>query len=215
MADGSPWLWLEYLRTVDWATWGKTFVSAGLGSAAVAAGFTLYRERRQAKAKAGYMAMRLAVILESYVLSCAEFYYQNNYREPDPDPGRDTNWDYTLPELATYPEDAEGWQAIKRDLASQSLGFRNQVQTDQWSLNWTSQLSPEELEHQIILTVTRLGLEAWDIAESLRREHDVRGGTAKAAVTSLKITQERELRRFEEAKAKSAAERAASGLDLT
>jgi hypothetical protein len=189
-----------WLATVDWSSLVKTIVGAGLGSASVAARIAIFRERRQTRAKAGYMAMRLAAILEGYVMLCAEFHYQNDYLQPDPDPRCDTNWDHTLPELPAYPDDADGWQSINPKLANQTLGFRNKIQMDQWSLDWTRELTSDELEHQITLVVTRLAIEAWDLAQSLRVKHGVKGGTAKGARDSLMETLDRESARWKKAK---------------
>ena len=53
-------------RTWEWATLTRTAVGAGFGTALVQGLLAIYRDTRQRKSQAAYMAMRLAVILEEY-----------------------------------------------------------------------------------------------------------------------------------------------------
>jgi hypothetical protein len=189
--DASTSSLLQYLATVDWGKHIESIASAGVMAALVAAGYSYFRDRRQLMGKASYMAMRLAVTLEAHALACVEFCYINQSRELDRDPMVDTNWDIKLPELHEYPDDAEGWQAMKSNQASKILGFRNHCRSKQQSLYWTRDYSPEALEYQIIKSVTGLGIDAWYLANELRKKHDAPGDTAENACRVLVEVRER------------------------
>ena len=61
--QGNLWMaWWEP-QTWDWATMTKTAIGAGFGTALVQGLLAIYRDRRDRKLQAAYMAMRLAVVL--------------------------------------------------------------------------------------------------------------------------------------------------------
>ncbi len=74
-------------------------IGAGLGSGVVSVfvqGYLpIWRENRQRNAHAAYMAMRLAVMLESYSAACLDFIWSNDNAETLP--GQEyPNWDVML-----------------------------------------------------------------------------------------------------------------------
>lgn len=123
----------------DWViTAAKTaigaFGGAFGGSAAVQGIFVIYRDRRQRRSHAAYMAMRLAVTLESYTAACVHYIGLNSSLEPDRDPSSQyPDWHIELPLLAPYPDDAEGWRAIDHRLADRclSLPMNDRSKSDQ------------------------------------------------------------------------------------
>jgi hypothetical protein len=62
---------------LDWASWVKLIIGAGIGSALVQSLLPIWREHHQRKKHAAYMAMRLAVILENFAWACANLIQDN------------------------------------------------------------------------------------------------------------------------------------------
>jgi hypothetical protein len=113
-----PTLW-DWIIPATKSAVGALFGAAG-GTALVQGIFVIHRDHRQGKAQAAYMAMRLAVTLESYAVACCDFVGKNDVAEYDHERGH-PDWDTTLPTLVPYPDDAEGWRAIDHDLAEKCL----------------------------------------------------------------------------------------------
>jgi hypothetical protein len=69
----------------DWATPGKTalsaLVGAGVGSALVQGLFSLMEKRRRQAAYATYLAMRVAVVLDAFGLACSSLILRNAMAE--------------------------------------------------------------------------------------------------------------------------------------
>ncbi|MGE4048621.1 MAG: hypothetical protein AB7F35_27445 [Acetobacteraceae bacterium] len=203
--------WLEYMLSIDWTGFGKTalsaLVGAGVGSAGVTVIATALRERRQRKARAAYMTMRLAVILEAYTLACQEYLFENDAMETPPN-DEYPYWELTLPEVAAYPDDVDGWTAIDRTLAGSCLSLRNKREACQRLIYWTREYTEDELEAAWRSEAARLGMEAWRIAKELRRIHRVEGdNTAQSAGDYLQEQFDRvmEHRRLKEERARERA----------
>lgn len=159
-------------QTWDWAFMVKTAIGAGFGTAIVQTGFAAYRDYRHRKAQAAYMALRLAVILESYASACSDLmaYNANAERHPDePYPA----WKTILPELPPYPDDADGWRSIDLKLASQCLSFRNRIHDSQRVIDSAIEYAMDELENTLNEYVAERGTEAWRLAVDLRSKHGV------------------------------------------
>lgn len=118
------------------------------------------------------MAMRLAVILESHATSCADFIQSNSNAEQPPD-DEFPSWDTGLPELPSYPDDADGWRAIDRKLAGRCLSLRNKLAASQSVIEAVIKYTMDELGDTLDEHAAKRGLEAWHLAVALRDEHDV------------------------------------------
>lgn len=160
-------------------TWGSLLTLAGttgLISAAFTQGLTWVREWRTAstksKANASYLALRLAVILEGYAYSCSEFISDNGAAPHLPD-NEFPEWDTSLPELPHYPDDADGWRAMDRNLAGRVLGFPNKVRSSRGIIRLTIEHTPEDLGETLDEQAAERGLEAWQLAEELRRTYNI------------------------------------------
>src|SRR5215813_5610418 len=110
----------------DWGGTIRMMVSAGAATAAVQIFMPMYRDRRTRKNHAAYMAVRLAVTLENFSWSCANFIQDNHNAETPPD-HEYPNWEVDLPDLAPYPDDSDGWRAIDPKSVGRVLGFRNKL----------------------------------------------------------------------------------------
>ena len=156
----------------DWATLAKSALGAGFGTAAMTGILSVYRDTRHRKSQAAYMAMRLAVTLESYAYACSEFIAENANTQPPPD-REFPDWNTSLPELAAYPDDLDGWRAIDRKLAGRCLNFRNRIHGSQGLISATWEYAMEDLEDTLSEQAAARGLEAWELASALRSKHGV------------------------------------------
>jgi hypothetical protein len=148
------------------------FFGAGFGTALIQAVLPFYRDRRQRKSQAAYMAMRLAITLEFYAWACSTFNANNANAQPDPD-SEFPAWDVTLPELPPFPDDADGWRAIDRGLAGRCLNLRNKIHGSQAMINDIIEHALYDLGNTVARQGAARGLEAWKLAVELRRKHDV------------------------------------------
>jgi hypothetical protein len=170
MAWWDPTVW-------GWLTSGvTTVIGAGVGTAIVQGGLALYRDQYQKESHAAYMAMRLAVTLEAHAAACLDLIARNDAEEPHPD-GRFTG-NATLPLVAPYPDDAEGWRAIDRRLAGRCLSLPLKIHANQVKIGWTGTFVEDDWDNVggIVNTMAaERGVEAWELARDLRHKHKIEG----------------------------------------
>ncbi len=129
---------------------------------------------RRRKSLAGYHALRLAVILESYAYACSEFLTDNANAEHAP--GNEfPDWSTQLPTLEPYPDDSEGWRAINLQLAARLLDLRNKAAGSQSIIRATATYAIDDLGDVLDREAGSRGLEAWKLAQALREGHRLRG----------------------------------------
>jgi hypothetical protein len=163
---------------MEWSSWNVITLVATTGvlSALLTQALTGMREwwlsSQNKKARAGYHALRLAVMLEAYASACAIFVLDNGNVQTPPDE-EFPNWSVKLPDLLPYPDDTEGWHAIELKLAGRVLNFRNRVSGSQGVILSTAEFSEDELGDTLDAEAAGRGLEAWEIAVALRRRHGV------------------------------------------
>ncbi|GEO18841.1 hypothetical protein [Microvirga aerophila] len=164
------------MTTVEF-TWGSLLTlagSAGIIAALVNQGLGWLREWWAAadkrKANAGYMALRLAVLLEAYASACADAINGNESAEHRPEE-QYPDWTAKLPELPEYPDDTDGWRSLPIKLAGRVLSFRNKVQESQGIINSGLEHSEDTLEEDYAEQAAQRGLEAWKLAVELRRAY--------------------------------------------
>ncbi|HEX5078202.1 MAG TPA: hypothetical protein VFV80_03560 [Geminicoccaceae bacterium] len=114
------------------------------------------------KDHASYLALRLAVLLESYATACSDFISENAHAEQGPD-DRLPHWNTSLPEMPPYPEDDDGWRAIDRRLAGRVLNLPNRIHVSQNIIAWTFELNDDELGETLDEQAAARGLEAWKL----------------------------------------------------
>ena len=165
--DLTSWDWSRLISIIG------PFVGAFSGSAVIQGLLPLYRERRQQKAHATYLAMRLAIILEAYASSCMNLISENANREQPPD-SQYPVLSWTIPELPCYPDDVDGWRAIAPILAEQCLNLRNKISASQLTINGTIEFATDDLETAVIQNAAKRGIDAWNIATKLRSHHAVK-----------------------------------------
>ena len=154
----------------DWASLVHAAVGAGVGTAAVQGGLTLYRERTQKRDKAAYLALRVAVLLETYSSDCCHFYFDNANAMQSPDEQYPA-WQTDLPVPPELPEDTEAWRAMNRGLLARCLNFPNKVRASQNSIQACAEYTEYELENTLDEHASARGVEAWEIASALRKAY--------------------------------------------
>jgi hypothetical protein len=158
-------VWWESL-TWDWAALTKTAIGAGLGTFIVQSFLTFYRERCQRKLQAAYMAMRLAVILEEFVVKCV---YRSWHDDADFAEGR-TELDPDLPALACYPEDSD-WKSLDPKLAGRVLSFRNEITSAGMLCQFQGSREGNNVASAAETIVA--GANAWRLAQDLREKYNL------------------------------------------
>ena len=156
----------------DWLTIVKGAFGAGLGTAGVQVGWSLIQEHRAKKDRAAYLALRVAVTLEAYASDCLDLIFDNaSLQEPPDQPYPD--WNPFLPEAPSYPEDDhDGWRSMTRSLVTRCLNFPNKVRGSQGMIRSTAEHGHgDELSDVIDEHAALRGIEAWEIATSLRKEY--------------------------------------------
>lgn len=148
--------------------------TTGIITALLNQAFGILRDWRVAvgkkKSLAGYHALRLAAILESFAYSCASFIMDNGNAQQGSDE-QYPDWNAMLPDLAPYPEESEGWHAIDLKLAGRALDLRNHITGSQGVIASTIEFTMDDLEHTLDEHAAERGLEAWALAVELRRRY--------------------------------------------
>lgn len=184
----------------DWLSIWKAAVGAGIGTAAVQSAVALYRDRRQKNEKAAYLALRLAVLFEGYASKCCDFYFYNlNAVEPPDEPY--PAWETKLPDLSELPDDTEAWRAMDKKLLAKCLEFPNRVRASQNAIESCAEYTTHELGVTLDEQASARGVEACEIAASLRSTYklgraepvfDYYSRLQKVLITSRQEREERE-----------------------
>ena len=133
----------------------------------------IWRDGRKKSADSTYLAVRLTVILEAYAAACADLISRNNMAEiwiNDDLP----RWDIRLPTLTAFPDDGDGWKALDPNLASECLGLRNKIDGSQGMISETIEHDEMEIGRSVQMQASERGLEAWSLAQRLRKAHRLR-----------------------------------------
>ena len=161
---------------MKWHELVQIILGAGFASAAFNFIVTWWNTLRHEKQSAIYLALRLAVILECFAVSCydrvisLDFEYDTSDGVPHPKR-------FVLPALEAYPTD-EGWRVLSADLAADTLSFPNEVK-----LGWQCIEGIEECAfindngkrdfRAKLHEIAEKGLLAWEIAVKLRAKYNL------------------------------------------
>lgn len=173
------WDWLDVTKTSTAAFFGA-LSGGGLVSVLVQVLVPAYRDWRDRRRRAAPLAMRLADMLEAYASACWSFIQSNDEvadaRADGMKPG--PRYQRSLPKLPTYPDDTDGWRAMKRALAGMALHFHNRIQESRDIIADVLEFTDDEdrIGVEVERQVVRLYSEAVDITVALRREYLGRRG---------------------------------------
>jgi hypothetical protein len=150
--------------------------TAGVISALLNQVFGIARDwvtaRTKRKSEAGYLALRLAALLEGYAYTCASFIGDMSVSTSQQSPDEQyPEWNTKLPPLPTFPEEKEGWHSIDLKLAARALDLRNHLAGSQGVIDTTVEFAMDDLEDELEEHAGERGREAWTLAEDLRRRY--------------------------------------------
>lgn len=159
--------------TWDWIAFLKIAFGAGIGTAAVQGTLALWRDARVKKDHAVYLALRIAVLLESYASACCDFIFDNASAQQGPDE-QFPDWNVFLPTLPNYPDDPEGWRAMNRTLVARCLNLPNKIHGSEGLIRSTVEyMMDNDLIDVLDEHAAARGVEAWEIAVALRSEYNL------------------------------------------
>jgi hypothetical protein len=151
---------LAWIKSVDWAGAVKIAISAGLGSALAA----WLREYLAKKKRATYVALRAAIALENYAISCWRIVFSGKaHYEQTGAPLADV-----VPQLVGMPTDTD-WKDVDSSLTNEALSFANTVSIAQVLSDHSRFFEGNPFEAET--SAKERGHESWLISESLRRRY--------------------------------------------
>jgi hypothetical protein len=162
---------------VDLTTWtgmlvfaATTGIITSLLNQVFGIGRDLWTAHVKRKSEAGYLALRLAAILEGYAYACSSFIGENANAEQGPDEQYPA-WNARLPDLPSFPEEKEGWHSIDLKLACHALDLRNHLAGSQGVIDGTAEFAEDDLGDELDEHAGARGQEAWALAKDLRNRY--------------------------------------------
>lgn len=125
-----------------------------------------WTDKHRKKSEAIYLAMRLAAILEEFVVKCV---YRAWHDDADLREGV-IKLDYSLPMLACYPNDLD-WKFLDPKLAEQILSFPNELTSARMACEFQGMREGNKVASATETVVA--GIKAWKLAQDLRKRYDL------------------------------------------
>jgi hypothetical protein len=127
----------------------------------------LRSNKNRKKSEATYLAIRLAVILEGFVVECIHRAWHDDSELAE----GGMQLDYNLPKLACYPQDTSDWKSFHdRDpeLAGKVLSFPNEIMAAEMSCRFEGEREGNRIASADETIVA--GINAWTLAQALRKK---------------------------------------------
>lgn len=156
---------------LTWLDIGKIAAASTVVSAIVTAAIGALREHNKEKRGATYLALRIAVALEQFAISCADQIGENDVHEESH--GHAGTAYVGLPKNPEYPTDAD-WKALIGTLAARALGLTNEIHMGARALAFSLDNDPENATSDCSDRCAVLGLRALTLATELRSEYRIR-----------------------------------------
>lgn len=158
--------------SLHWKEIVGLIVSTGVVSALLTNLLGFWRDRRKERVEVaragGYLALRVAVILEKFVIDCAELLEEVDLFNQTRGQAGKTHGE--LPLLTAYPSDVE-WKTLDPKLLSRTLSFRNELSLSGMLFKFTYEMSPEDITPTCVEQAGKFGCRAWEIATDLRSHY--------------------------------------------
>jgi hypothetical protein len=121
------------------------------------------------KVNAGYLAIRVAVMLEEYADACATVV--GDIYKYDLSRGNAGQHTTVLPMMPEYPDDDESWRTMDPGLMERCLSFPGKVAASQRAVHDFAEFASneEEVSQRCLEKSCARGLEAWHLAADLRK----------------------------------------------
>jgi hypothetical protein len=123
-----------------------------------------WTNKRREKSEASYLAMRLAVILEEFVVKCV---YRAWHDDADIAEGA-RELAYDLPTLSSYPQESD-WRSLDPTLAGRVLSFPNEITSAEMSCQFQGTREGNQVasgEETVFA-----GVNALRLAQALRKKY--------------------------------------------
>lgn len=126
--------------------------------------------REQRQSASAYVAIRLAVVFEHFADDCTDVLQWNENVESSH--GATGESRTTIPDLATFPSDEDGWKALAPGLVNEALSFHQRIKMAksivQSGFDYAEYSDAlQEANEQMVL----LGARAWYLAVRLRTSY--------------------------------------------
>ena len=162
------------MALLTWTDVARLALSTGIVTAVINQGAAWTRdwlkERSTSKRDARYIALRVAIVLETFALECAHVISDHNMHETSG--GHAGQRHAGLPELQSYPSDLE-WKALQQNLAARALSLPIEVKSAERSVAfmWDVTADQDSAMDSCSEGAARCGLLAWKLAADLRQSY--------------------------------------------
>lgn len=130
----------------------------------------IWANKRRKNSEATYLAMRLAIILEEFVIKCV---YRAWHDDADLTEGAN-ELNYDLPTLADYPQESD-WKSLDPTLAGRVLSFPNEIISAGMSCQFQGVREGNKIASQD--ETIAAGINAWRLAQALRKKYHLKAIT--------------------------------------
>lgn len=148
----------------------KLVLSTGIFTALINQGITWLKDWRKDKEinerMAQYSALRIAIDLEAFAISCAKAISDSNFfSQTDGHAGSQHS---KIPSLLEYPKDID-WRLIERSLCERTLALRNEIELCQGEIDFWYEIDYECIPSACCEQTGTCGYRAWKLANDLRK----------------------------------------------
>lgn len=162
------------LISLSWGKIGVIVLSSSVFSALVTQVISwirdLQKEKISSKREAKYLALRVAVVLESFSIECAKIITDNHRYEGAEECSGSTH--SCLPSPPEYPFDVD-WKSLPPDLSDRVLSFVNEITLSKQDIEFMYDIDEERIVSTCSEHAGKCGYRALLIASSLRKQHDL------------------------------------------
>lgn len=160
---------------LPWAEIFKLALGAGVFTAIINQGIGWFRDFLNDKTvtdrEAQYLAVRVAVILEKFAITCAGTLTQNALNEESG--GHVGMWKNEPPPFPDYPRDID-WKYLEPNLSIRALSLANEIQLSNNTIETAFVVLPDdEIGDVCNQEIGKCGYRAWIIAKELRLKYSL------------------------------------------
>lgn len=143
-------------------------VGSGVIAALITQIATFFLSKLQQTRQGRYVALRSALAVEEFGSDCLVIIYEVNGYEEDESWGKQH---VTLPKMATFPEDDDGWQSLPSTLAHRLLSFPSKIRNEQRNVDfYWHNTEPDDATTACSKAAMALGCDADLLGRDIRRE---------------------------------------------
>lgn len=153
---------------MDWGQVVSGLIGAGLGTAIVEGGITIFQQLQAGRSHGKFLAFRIAVELEAYAERCLNAIFDT--RNYESSRGAMGKLFVTLPPFSSYPDDIEGWRNLPPQVLDMAYRLKAQHDSKQHGLDFLlNNIGFEEASEKCTADCATLGRDALRIAANIRQ----------------------------------------------